>query len=242
MCGQRISSQRWVLVSSHDAYTSRCACIGRQQQPPCTPSSQASGQDTPSSSSIPTRVPARPEDVVRAYYRAVNVKDIDTAMQYIADDVVYEDFTYPEPLIGSAAVNKFLRDICELVPDNLDYIMDDVTSGDEQKVGVVWYEEEDTIVLIKHTLWRNNTVRHVELEGTPFPNARGCSFYRINDKGQICYARDIVESPIKPGDAALKSIGVIAPLVQRFGASPPAVPWASLGFWGFYAGTLELGM
>lgn len=80
------------------------------------------------------------------------------------------------------------------------------------------------------------SARHVELDGTPFPNARGCSFYRINDRGQICYARDIVESPIKAGDAALQAIGTLAPLVKRFGGSPPSVPWASVGLWGFYAG------
>lgn len=80
------------------------------------------------------------------------------------------------------------------------------------------------------------TSRHVELDGAPFPNARGCSFYRINDSGQICYARDIVESPIKAGDAALQAIGTLAPLVKRFGTTPPAIPWTSIGLWGFYAG------
>ncbi len=155
-----------------------------------------------------------PEDVVRAFYTAVNAKNIDNALQYIADDILYEDFTYPDPKVGKGAVQAFLQDVCALVPDGLDYIVDDITSGDDSKVGVVW---------------------HVELDGKPFPNARGCSFYKINSQGKICYARDIVESPIKAGDVALQAIGTLAPLVKQFGSNP-TIPWASVGLWGFYAG------
>ena len=36
-----------------------------------------------------------------------------------------------------------------------------------------------------------------------FPFSRGCSFYEVNDNGLIIAARDIVESTIKPGGAAL---------------------------------------
>ena len=45
--------------------------------------------------------------------------------------------------------------------------------------------------------------RHVELEGHEFPFSRGVSFYEVNERGQIIYARDLVEPTFKPGDSAL---------------------------------------
>ncbi len=48
--------------------------------------------------------------------------------------------------------------------------------------------------------------RHVECgEGVVFPFSRGCSFYTLNEAGQIATARDLVESAAKPGSASLKA-------------------------------------
>ncbi len=37
-----------------------------------------------------------------------------------------------------------------------------------------------------------------------FPFSRGCSFYTLNQQGQIAKARDLVEGSVKPGASALK--------------------------------------
>ena len=39
-------------------------------------------------------------DVVIAFYDAINARDVDRAMRYIADDCVYEDMIYSRPFEG----------------------------------------------------------------------------------------------------------------------------------------------
>lgn len=47
--------------------------------------------------------------------------------------------------------------------------------------------------------------RHVELDnGTVMPFSRGASFYKVNDQGRICKARDLVEALPKVDLAALR--------------------------------------
>lgn len=53
----------------------------------------------------------------------------------------------------------------------------------------------------------------MEFDGTALPNSRGASFYKTRN-GKLCYARDIVESPLKLGAAALGIVGFIAQLVR----------------------------
>jgi hypothetical protein len=64
--------------------------------------------------------------------------------------------------------------------------------------------------------WVNLHRYDAELEGEPFPNARGASFYRINpESGKLVYARDCVESPLKLGDVSFSIIRAVAPLVKQ---------------------------
>ena len=57
---------------------------------------------------------------------------------------------------------------------------------------------------------------HVEIAGEPFPNARGASFYEISkESGKLIYARDVVESPMKLGEASFSIRRVVAPLVKE---------------------------
>lgn len=89
---------------------------------------------------------------------------------------------------------------------------------------------------------------HVQLRGTgpgsqpiPFPFGRGCSFYQVNEKGQIVYGRDIVEPSSKPGSAALQLLSAVTPLVRAIGpqaadplAARPLPMWlAYAGYWWF---------
>ena len=58
---------------------------------------------------------------------------------------------------------------------------------------------------------------HVEIVGEPFPNARGASFYEISrrEREVDLDARDVVESPMKLGEASFSIIRVVAPLVKE---------------------------
>eukprot|EP00435_Cladocopium_sp_Y103_P059678 s246_g21.t1 len=134
--------------------------------------------------------------VMESFYSAVNGRDLETALNMVDDDVLYEDFTFQEPFRGREGVRELLSDAMSL-PKGLDFIIDDVAGGDswsgDDAVGMTW---------------------HVEFDGVPLPNSRGASLYKTKN-GKLSYARDIVESPLKLGSAALGIVGFIATLVRR---------------------------
>ena len=135
------------------------------------------------------------ESVVRGMYDAINRRDVAAALEFVDDDILYEDFNFPKPFRGKAAVKKLFEESCDGIPDDMLFIVDECTDGGGISVGMTWY---------------------VELEGEPFPNARGASLYRINpETGKLVYARDVVEPPAKLGDVSFSIIRAVAPLVKK---------------------------
>ena len=133
--------------------------------------------------------------VIQSFYQAVNRRDILAAMNLVDDNCLYQDLNFSQPFQGKEAVQKLLEESCNGIPDDLQFVIDDITVGDPLAVGVFW---------------------HVELDGTPFPNSRGASFYRLSEKsGKLVLARDVVESPFKPGHAAFFIIRLVTPLIRR---------------------------
>lgn len=128
--------------------------------------------------------------VVESMYTAINGRDLEKAMSYVAEDIKYEDFTFQEPFEGQGRVAELFSEAMEL-PQGLDFVIDETAGGeawgDDDSVGITW---------------------HVELDGVPLPNGRGVSFYRTQ-RGKLVYARDIVESPLKLGGTALGILGII---------------------------------
>ncbi|MDB9924965.1 nuclear transport factor 2 family protein [bacterium] len=134
------------------------------------------------------------ETTVRAMYDAINRRDVEAALKFVADDILYEDFNFPTPFKGKAAVRKLFEESCDGIPDDMLFIIDECTDGGGIGVGMTWY---------------------VELEGESFPNARGASFYRVDPvSGLLVYARDVVEPPAKLGDLSFSIIRAVAPLVK----------------------------
>lgn len=135
-------------------------------------------------------------ETLRALYDAINRRDIDAAMDYIDDECVYEDLNFPQPFRGKDAVRQLFEESCGGVPQALQFVIDDITTGEGYAVGLLW---------------------HVELDGISFPNGRGSSFYRVSAAtGKVVFARDIVEPPLKPGKVAFSIIRLVTPLVRRF--------------------------
>ena len=135
------------------------------------------------------------ETVVRGMYDAINRRDVEAALAFVDDDILYEDFNFPTPFKGIGAVRKLFEESCDGIPDDMLFIVDECTDGGGGSVGMTWY---------------------VELEGEPFPNARGASFYRINpENGKLVYARDVVEPPFKLGDVSFSIIRAVAPAVKQ---------------------------
>ena len=60
-----------------------------------------------SSSSSLTRRDA--EAVVRGMYDAINKRDVTKALTFVDDDIVYEDFNFPEPSLEGKPGEKIIR-------------------------------------------------------------------------------------------------------------------------------------
>ena len=132
---------------------------------------------------------------IQSFYEAINRRDINAAMEWIDPQCIYEDLNFSQPFQGKKAVRGLLEESCKGIPNELQFVIDELTTGDCLAVGVLW---------------------HVELDGIPFPNGRGVSFYRFSEvTGKMVNARDLVEPPIKPGKASFFIIRLVSPLVRR---------------------------
>ena len=135
-------------------------------------------------------------NLIQSLYQAINNRDINVAIDYIDEDCIYEDLNFSQPFQGKEAVAKLLQESVQGIPNELKFVIDDITIGDNLKVGVLW---------------------HVELDEIPFPNGRGVSFYRISEvTHKLIFARDIVEPPLKPGKVAFFIIRLVSPLIRLF--------------------------
>ena len=134
--------------------------------------------------------------VIQSFGEALNRRDIAAAIDFIDDECIYEDCNFPQPFLGKEAIREIFEEYCQNLPDDLQYVIDDLTEGAQNAVGVLW---------------------HVELDGIPFPNGRGVSFYRVSEKtGKLVFARDLVEPPIKPGKVSFLIIRLLTPLIRLF--------------------------
>lgn len=137
-------------------------------------------------------------DVVRNFYSGINVHDLDSVVDLISENCVYEDLVFPRPFVGRKVILEFFKKFTEYISTDLQFVIDDISNEDSSAVGVTW---------------------HLEWSGKPFPFSKGCSFYRlevVNGRRQIVYARDSVEPAFKPGESALVIIQGVTWLFQQF--------------------------
>ena len=111
-----------------------------------------------------------------------SVEGADKFAQSCAADVVYEDCYEPQPIVGSGAVRKHLRDRAvqrrgEDGSRDAGFRLDKITDG-SRACGFAW-------------TWTSG-----DLEGL-----RGTTYIELNDSNQIQYVREIPEPLYKPGDA-----------------------------------------
>jgi ketosteroid isomerase-like protein len=79
------------------------------------------------------------ETVVRGMYDAINRRDVAAALEFVDDDILYEDFNFPAPFQGKAAVKKLFEESCDGIPDDMLFIVDECTDGGGIGVGMTWY-------------------------------------------------------------------------------------------------------
>ncbi|HAC66194.1 MAG TPA: nuclear transport factor 2 family protein [Cyanothece sp. UBA12306] len=137
---------------------------------------------------------SKAKEVIELIYGAINRRDIDSAMEWIDEQCIYQDLNFPQPFIGKEQVKELFAEAVRGIPDDLQFVIDDFTTEDSLAVGVLW---------------------HLELNGITFPNSRGVSFYRLSEKtNKLVFGRDLVESPIKLGKAAFFIIRLVMPLIR----------------------------
>ncbi|CAL2235939.1 unnamed protein product [Prunus armeniaca] len=108
-------------------------------------------------------------DIVRKFYGGINVQDLASVEELIAEKCVYEDLVFPRPFVGRKDILQFFKKFNDSVGKDLQFVIDDISTEDSAAVGVTW---------------------HLEWNGKPFPFSKGCSFYRlevVNGKRQIIF-------------------------------------------------------
>ncbi|GFR41781.1 hypothetical protein Agub_g2542, partial [Astrephomene gubernaculifera] len=235
---QRVRSLARKLRTSKQ-YTSRpvfCAVVasGEASSSPAGTATNPAASTSPASAPAPLAAPSGStlttgKDVILRYYQAYNAGDLASISPLLAEQVSYHDMIYSQPFVGRQQVLTYLEKVRRTVPSDLRFVIEDITDGDPRAVGVSWHVECGG--------------GEGDSGGVVFPFSRGCSFYTLTPEGQISSARDLVESAVKPGGAALRLLAAVAPLVRRLGpaAADPSrlgrsLPWEAAAWWAFYAG------
>jgi hypothetical protein len=60
---------------------------------------------------------------VRAFYAAVNARQLDAAMAYIDDECVYEDMIYSAPFVGKNAVAAHFASVFRILPADAAFVV-----------------------------------------------------------------------------------------------------------------------
>ncbi|KAF2606881.1 hypothetical protein F2Q68_00045672 [Brassica cretica] len=151
-------------------------------------------------------VPKTPaSEIVSSFYTAINVNDLASARDLIAQDCVYEDLIFSSPFVGRTAILDFFGKFIDATSTDMQFVIDDISKQDSSAVGVSWHLGE----LPELTQWK----------GKRFPFSKSCSFYRlevIDGKKQIVYVRDCVEPAIKPGESVIAAVKGVAWLLRKF--------------------------
>lgn len=104
------------------------------------------------------------QQACRAFFDAWNRRDFDAAMEYVADDCVYNDFSFVRPHRGKTEVRALFENVAKRAPDVTFQIVD--ITGDRD-VGAHW---------------------NVLVKGQPM--SEGVSYYRFDDDDRLCWALD----------------------------------------------------
>uniref|UniRef100_A0A0G4F4X2 SnoaL-like domain-containing protein n=1 Tax=Chromera velia CCMP2878 TaxID=1169474 RepID=A0A0G4F4X2_9ALVE len=144
---------------------------------------------------------ARCDEIVRYMWTTLQDEGSypDGALQFMSDDIVYEDMIYSEPFVGLEQVRDFLIKTKEAAPPGFVFKLDEISDG-KKACGFTW---------------------HCELESEPGRRlVRGMSFYRLNEEGKICYIQDVPEPTIKTGGLVLQGVSAVVTFMKAVGAMP----------------------
>ena len=102
----------------------------------------------------------------QGFYDAWNARDVEKAMTYFSDGVIFYDAQYSRPFIGKEKVREYIQECADSLP-GWAFIIDDYSEDVvRRKVGLKWHVSDSSNVPL------------------PFPN-RGVSFLAFDADGLI---------------------------------------------------------
>lgn len=136
-----------------------------------------------------------PPNAVELFFQAWINRDLDSLVDQLADDCVFEDATFPRPFFGKEAVDRHFR-ILAGAATNAYFVVDDTAVAKDKSKGAVLY--------------------HVEQDGSVQPNSRHCAFFTLNpESGLITSIFDSVEPSSKTGAASLAVLAFVSKLFAK---------------------------
>ena len=76
------------------------------------------------------------QQATRRFFDAWNRRDFEAAMECVADDCHYNDFSFTRPHVGKADVRALFENVAKVAPD-VTFVIDDITG--DYDVGVHWH-------------------------------------------------------------------------------------------------------
>lgn len=112
-------------------------------------------------------------DTVSYLWKEVQGSDKEEALRLFSENIVYEDFNFPQAFLGKEQVGGFIE---EFDIPGIRFIPERISEGSGRGCCFTW---------------------RVEIAGTD-GSIKGVSYYELDDAGRVSYIRDIPEPAIKP--------------------------------------------
>lgn len=121
---------------------------------------------------------------------------MEEAIAQFSEGAVLEDTAFPGVFSGRKEIKRHFLLCADAFPESVQFLVDDIAI-DGSKIGVKW---------------------HVENDGKPVPNSRGCSFYNTNtESGLIEKGFDVVEPSNKSGKLNLAVLSAAGKVIEKTG-------------------------
>ncbi|KAL1830480.1 hypothetical protein ACET3Z_000131 [Daucus carota] len=148
-----------------------------------------------------------PSDTVEQFYECINYKNVTKLGQFLANDCVYEDFSFPKPFQGKKEVLNYFQQLTKSMGDNIEFNAEIISKGEEDDhftIAVYWYLDWNKIQI---------------------PFTKGFSIFILSKREArplINKAQVVIEPPLKPGSLALNLLKIVASVFDAF---PEATKW-----------------
>ncbi|KAG2489744.1 hypothetical protein HYH03_011851 [Edaphochlamys debaryana] len=178
--------------------------------PSTAPTTVITADDAPSTSG---RSHGAAADVVLRFISALNNRDLSSLLQLVADDCVHVDLSHEVEGACKEDVARFYSEVVASMPEKVRVVVDDMTSGDPTKVGLMW---------------------HMEVDGQEVPCSRGLSFYRVAPPAApgrpplIAYVRQSPEHWFKLSGVVLSASASATPIIDSLGGLAMPSFWSNL--------------